>query len=53
MHHKNILLISATTRLHDRMRELTRVIDVSVALATETTFSQVPLSGRVLDLIII
>ena len=53
MHHKNILLISATTRLHDRMRELTRVIDVSVALATETTFSQVPLSGRVFDLIII
>lgn len=53
MHHKNILLISATARLHERMRELTRVIDVSIALATEATFSQVPISGRTFDLVII
>ena len=40
MHHKNILLVSATTRLHERMRELSHVIDVSIALANAASFSQ-------------
>ncbi len=52
MHHKNILLISATTRLHDRMRELSHSIDVSIALANEATFSQAASSGHEFDLII-
>ncbi len=33
MHHKNILLVSATTRLHERMRELSYVIDIALANA--------------------
>ena len=40
MHHKKVLLISRTTRLHDRMRELSRELDVSVLLATPDTFGQ-------------
>ena len=53
MHHKNILLISATARLHDRMRELSHVIDVSIALANESTFSQAISSGHEFDLVIL
>ena len=53
MHHKNILLVSATTRLHDRMRELSHAIDVSIALASEETFSQAVSSGHEFDLVIL
>lgn len=53
MHHKNILLMSATTRLHDRMRELSHDIDVSIALANEDTFSQAITSGHEFDLVIL
>ena len=40
MHHKKVLLISRTTRLHDRMRELSHELDISVLLATPDTFDQ-------------
>ena len=53
MHHKNILLISATARLHDRMRELSHAIDVSIALANESTFSQAISSGHEFNLVIL
>ena len=53
MHHKNILLISTTTRLHDRMRELSRAIDASIALANPDTFSQAVTSGHEFDLVIL
>jgi DNA-binding response OmpR family regulator len=53
MHHKNILLISATTRLHDRMRDLSHAIDVSIALANQDTFSQAVSSGHEFDLVIL
>ena len=53
MHHKNILLVSATTRLHDRMRELSHAVDVSIALANEATFSQAISSGHEFDLVIL
>ena len=53
MHHKNILLISATARLHDRMRELSHAIGVSIALANESTFSQAISSGHEFDLVIL
>lgn len=53
MHHKNILLISATARLHDRMRELSHAVDVSIALANESTFSQAISSGHEFDLVIL
>ena len=53
MHHKNILLISATTRLHDRMRDLSHAIDVSIALANQETFSQAVSSGHEFDLVIL
>ena len=53
MHHKNILLVSATTRQHDRMRELSHGIDGSIALANEATFSQAISSGHEFDLVIL
>ncbi len=53
MHHKNILLISATSRLHERMRELSHAIDVSIALASERTLAQALDSGRDFDLVIV
>lgn len=53
MHHKNILLISATTRLHERMRELPHAIDVAIALADESTLSQATMSGKEFDLVIL
>ncbi len=40
MHHKKVLLILRTTRLHDRMRELSHELDISVLLATPDTFDQ-------------
>ena len=40
MHHQKVLLISRTTRLHDRMRELSHELDISVLLATPDTFDQ-------------
>ncbi|MGI6230282.1 MAG: winged helix-turn-helix domain-containing protein [Tractidigestivibacter sp.] len=53
MHHKNILLVSGTTRLHNHMRELSHAIDVSIALANEETFSQAVSSGHEFDLVIL
>ncbi len=52
MHHKNILLISRSTRHHERMRELAHALDVSVALSMPETFSQAISSGREFDLVI-
>jgi DNA-binding response OmpR family regulator len=52
MHHKNILLISRSTRHHERMRELAHVLDVSVALSVPETFSQAISAGREFDLVI-
>ena len=51
MHHKKVLLISRTTRLHDRMRELSHALDISVLLATPDTFDQAVSSGNDFDLI--
>lgn len=53
MHHKNILLISRTSRHHERMRELSHALDVSIALATPDTFSQAISSGHEFDLVIL
>ncbi len=52
MHHKNILLMSRTSRHHERMRELSHALDVSIALATPDTFSQAIMSGHDFDLVI-
>ena len=46
MHHKKVLLISRTTRLHDRMRELSHELDISILLATPDTFDQAITSGN-------
>ncbi len=53
MHHKNILLLSRTSRHHERMRELSHSLDVSIALAFPDTFSQAISSGHEFDLIIL
>ena len=53
MHHKNILLVSRTSRHHDRMRELSHALDVSIALATPATFSQAISSGHEFALVIL
>ena len=53
MHHKNILLVSRTSRHHDRMRELSHALDGSIALATPATFSQAISSGHEFDLVIL
>lgn len=53
MHHKNILLLSRTSRHHERMRELSHALDVSIALATPDTFSQAISSGHDFDLVIL
>jgi DNA-binding response OmpR family regulator len=52
MHHKNILLISRSSRHHERMRELSHALDVSIALATPDTFPQAISSGHEFDLVI-
>ena len=46
MHHKKVLLISRTTRLHDRMCELSHELDISILLATPDTFDQAIASGN-------
>ena len=51
MHHKKVLLISRTTRLHERMRDLSHALDISVLLATPDTFEQAVSSGNDFDLI--
>ncbi|WP_154026617.1 winged-helix domain-containing protein [Olsenella uli] len=51
MHHKKVLLISRTTRLHDRMRDLSHALDISVLLATPDTFDQAIASGNDFDLV--
>ena len=53
VHHKNILHIARTSRHHDRMRELSHAIDVSIALATPITFPQAIASGHEFDLVIL
>ena len=53
MHHKNILFLSRFSRHHERMRELSRSLDVSIALAFPDTFSQAISSGHEFDLIIL
>ena len=53
MHHKNILLMSRTSRHHERMRELSHALDVSIELATPDTFSQAIVSGHDFDLVIL
>ena len=53
MHHKNILLMSRTSRHHERMRELSHALDVSIALATPDTFLQAIVSGHDFDLVIL
>lgn len=53
MHHKNILLLSRTSRYHERMRDLSHALDVSIALATPDTFSQAISSGHEFDLVIL
>ena len=53
MHHKNILLMSRTSRHHERMRELSHALDISIALATPDTFSQAIVSGHDFDLVIL
>ena len=53
MHHKNILLMSRTSRHHERMSELSHALDVSIALATPDTFSQAIVSGHDFDLVIL
>ncbi len=53
MHHKNILHIARTSRHHDRMRELSHAIDVSIALANPVTFPQAIASGHEFDLVIL
>ena len=52
-HHKTILLVSSTARLHDRMRALGHSIDVSIALANHDTLSQALHSGHEFDLVIL
>ena len=52
-HHKTILLVSSTSRLHDRMRALGHAIDVSIALATHDTLPQALNSGHEFDLVIL
>ena len=52
-HHKTILLVSSTTRLHDTMRALGHSIDVSIALATHDTLPQALNSGHEFDLVIL
>ena len=51
MHHKKVLLISRTTRMHERMRELSHSLDMSVLLATPDTFGQAVASGNDFDLV--
>lgn len=51
MHHRKVLLISRATRLHERMRELSHALDISVLLATPDTFEQAITSGNDFDLV--
>ena len=53
MHHKKVLLISRTTRLHDRMRELSHELDISILLATPDTFDQAIASGNDFGLVML
>jgi DNA-binding response OmpR family regulator len=53
MHHKNVLLVSRTSRLHDRMREISHALDISVLLSNPDTFDQAVSSGHDFDLVIL
>ena len=52
-HHKNVLLVSKTSRLHERMRELSHSLDISVLLSTPDTFDQAISSGHDFDLVLL
>lgn len=52
-HHKNVLLVSRTNRLHERMRELSHSLDISVLLSTPDTFDQAITSGHDFDLVLL
>lgn len=52
-HHKNVLLVSRTNRLHERMRELSHALDISVLLSTPDTFDQAITSGHDFDLVLL
>ncbi len=51
-HHKNVLLVSRTTRLHERMRDLSHSLDISILLSTPDTFDQAVTSGHEFDLVV-
>lgn len=53
MHHKNVLLVSRTSRLHERMRELSHAMDISVLLSAPDTFDQAISSGHNFDLVVL
>lgn len=53
MHHKNILLVSKTSRYMSHMHELRRSLDVSILPTTPETFSQAIRSGHEFDLVIV
>ena len=53
VHHRNVLLVSRTTRHHERMRELSHALDISVLLGTPDTFKQAISSGHEFDLVVL
>ena len=53
MHHKNILLVSRTTRHHETMTKLKHSLDVSILLSTSETFHQAITSGHEFDIVIL
>ena len=53
MHHKNIMLISRTSRYIERMRALRHALDVSILPTTPETLSQAISSGHDFDLVVI
>lgn len=53
MHHKNILLVSRTTRHREVMLQLTHSLDVSTLLSTPDTFHQAITSGHEFDIVIL
>ena len=52
-HHRNVLLVSRTVRHHERMREVSHSLDVSVLLGTPDTFNQAISSGHEFDLVVL
>ena len=52
MHHKNVLLVSRTAALHDRMRTLSQTMDISALLAYPDGFAQAIAGGHEFDLVV-